>query len=87
MMTLEDAARDVFLAQYFDNDHFNMWILRLMPKADPVNRRKLAQVYPELVRAWQEWHDSRTEKEFFERYDVRGTLRWERDQERYDARF
>lgn len=84
---LEDAARDVFLSQFADNDHFNVHVIHLIRKADPANRRKLETVFPDLVRMWQEWNDSPTEKEFFERYNVRGTLGIELDQRRYDVRF
>ena len=36
-------------------DHFSAHLLRLTAKADTANRAKLAEVYPDEVRAFFQW--------------------------------
>lgn len=50
-----DVARmdDIITDQY--GDWFSAYLLRLIFKADPANREKLRQVYPEHVKAVEDW--------------------------------
>ncbi len=72
-MTQEErAALDLFLAfETQHSDHFSAQLFRLFQKADVMNVRRLSQGYPIHGQIYQEWMDSPTVQEFYDRYNVR----------------
>lgn len=68
----ERAALDLFLAfETQHHDHFSAQLFRLFQKADASNRRKLSQGFPVHGAIHQEWTESPTVQEFYDRYQVR----------------
>jgi hypothetical protein len=66
------AALDLFLAfETPHSDHFSAQLFRLFQKADVVNVRRLSRGYPVHGGVFQEWRDSPTTQEFYDKYDVR----------------
>ena len=74
MSTLDDreqVALDIFLAfERPGESHFSAHLLRLIQKADSVNRERLARSYPLHVEMFREWWDTPNTEEFYERYNV-----------------
>lgn len=74
MSTLDDreqVALDIFLAfEHPSQSHFSARLLRLIQKADSVNRERLARSYPLHVEMFREWWDTPTTQDFYDRYNV-----------------
>lgn len=76
----EKAALDLFLAfETQHHDHFSVKLFHLFSKADSVNERRLAQAYPVHGEIYAEWMASPTVQEFYDKYDVRGNYKEEKE--------
>lgn len=64
----KQAVRDLFIrSRGGTGDNFTILLLHLIGKADPDNRYRISQGFPQTVKAWFDWHSSPNEKEFFEK--------------------
>lgn len=70
-MTLEEAIKELYFWQYSsDPSWFTAKLFDLIAKADPLNRFKLAEVFPAEVKAWMMWQESPNEEEFFRSHGI-----------------
>lgn len=69
------TAKDIFIARETDQDYFTAELLRLIQKADAVNKMRIGKGFPIMVQLFHEWNDSSTEKGFYEQYGVFDQLR------------
>jgi hypothetical protein len=76
----EQIALDLFLTFELPHaSHYTAHLLRLIMKADGVNRHTLAKAYPLHVEMFQEWWDTPNPKDFYDRYNVHRHYRPERE--------
>jgi hypothetical protein len=75
MSTREDrekVALDIFLTFETQHaSHFSAHLIRLIHKADGVNRNLIARAYPQHVEMFQEWWGSPTTEAFYDKYNVK----------------
>ena len=68
----ERAALDLFLAfETQHHDHFTAQVYRLIAKADAVNRRRMSLCFGLEVEMYEEWMETPTPQEFYDKYNVR----------------
>lgn len=74
------AALDLFLAfETQHHDHFSVKLFHLFSKADSSNRYQLSKAYPIHGEIYAEWMASPTVQEFYDKYDVRGNYKEEKE--------
>lgn len=68
-MTFEKAVFELWYSIHGTNpSNYHTRLYELIGKADGENRAKLRQVYPQEVRAFEEWQEAESEMEFFKLY-------------------
>lgn len=77
-MGLKEAVKELYFWRFQGGHHFSALLYTLIQKADSVNRRRLAEGFPDEVAAFLIWENSPDETEFFKMHDlvpVRGKVR------------
>lgn len=75
----QEAVEAIHYWQYGHNpDNFYSLLLLLFQKADYENRKKLARAFIDLWLAYEEWNESPSTDDFFEKYGLKPSYRYRR---------
>ena len=69
-MTDADLAFTLYTAYQEHYESFYANLFRLVPRADFANLNRIRRGFPDVVRIYEEWHNSPTEEEFYKKYQV-----------------
>ncbi len=85
-MGFKEAVRELYFWTMGGGTNFHALLYTLIQKADMDNRRRLANGFPEEVRAFLIWQNSPDEMEFFRMYDLQPAKRKMRSRDESNAR-